>query len=482
MYENKKMVVCKNKIWFQNLPELFCDFKIIPTTDMNLEQQLNAITRLVLILFIIILLFNVKQSFIFLAVSLIFIIVFYFVQKKNLEQFIKESFTMNKNLSTYNSKPIPTTNSGCYKTNTMINPIIPNKITQQQLPIVRPTFCNDQVKLNVNDPNYMSINQRLVGGPNPKTLIAPIIPEPVANLEYWKANNLVSRPSINSRSQFDVYNSGYFVSENCGKNHQYNQVINDCYGINVENNIIEDFEKESYSHKDEDDYNTERTNKRKQQNIENFETPICKNDNNCGYLNQNDDPNIYVQTIQPGIYSVDEIIQPINSNIGITYTPQIGTTTEKITPNKNNVLFTEHKPGFSYIKKEYVNNEPNAYDMYDPRFTGYGTGYRSYTDEDLGNTKYYYDDVNAIRMPNYITRNKIDIFDFAPTYGPKEDFDNTDNIRDLANQKYLDSALEQRTSLQQSLLRKRNSEMWQQRQYPMYKSGGRMLGGNGFRA
>ena len=32
-------------------------------------------------------------------------------------------------------------------------------------------WCDDDVPLNPNDPGYMSINQKLAGGPNPKTLI-----------------------------------------------------------------------------------------------------------------------------------------------------------------------------------------------------------------------------------------------------------------------------------------------------------------------
>ena len=36
----------------------------------------------------------------------------------------------------------------------------------------------------------------------------------------------------------------------------------------------------------------------------------------------------------------------------------------------------------------------------------------------LGQTKFYYDDVDAIRMPNYITRSNIDHQPFADRYGP----------------------------------------------------------------
>lgn len=414
------MVVSKNKIWFKNPQILFSDFKIIPTSNMNIEEQLNSITRLILIIFIIILIFNLQKGLIFLFVALLFVLIIYYLQKKNLERFIKEYY-------------MDTNYSNCYK------PQIIN--TPQKTPIIKPTFCNDAVKLEVNSQNYQSINQKLVGKPNPKTLINPIIPEPLANLEYWKTNNLVNFSGINTRTQFDTYNSGYQVSSNCKKREQK---------CNQET-IIEDFEPN---------------------------TNTCQND--CGYLDKNDNPNIYVQTIQPDVYSLNEVIQPINSNIGITYTPQIGPTTRNISENKKSILFEEHKPDYKHKEEKYENNTITQNDVYDPRFTGYGTSYRSYTDENLGNTKYYYDDINAIRMPNYITRNKLDIFDFAPKYGPQQHID-TSTIRDLANQKFTDSTIEQRTMLQESLMRKRNSEMWQQKLYPMYKTSARVSGGLGFK-
>ena len=45
--------------------------------------------------------------------------------------------------------------------------------------------------------------------------------------------------------------------------------------------------------------------------------------------------------------------------------------------------------------------------VYDPRSNSYGTSYRSYIDKMTGQVRYYYDDINAIRQPNYITRNNI---------------------------------------------------------------------------
>ena len=45
----------------------------------------------------------------------------------------------------------------------------------------RPTskrFCNNEVTLTPNDPNYVSSNQRLAGTANPKTFISPVIVPP----------------------------------------------------------------------------------------------------------------------------------------------------------------------------------------------------------------------------------------------------------------------------------------------------------------
>ena len=111
-------------------------------------------------------------------------------------------------------------------------------------------------------------------------------------------------------------------------------------------------------------------------------------------------------------------------------------------------------------------------DVYDPRFYGYGTSYRSYTDELTGQTRFYYDDINSIRMPNYVSRSNIDFAKYADTYGPlnnsnKNGNPNNSEIRALANDSFLRASLQQRTELQERLLRKRNNEMWQLRKYPV---------------
>ena len=186
--------------------------------------------------------------------------------------------------------------------------------------------------------------------------------------------------------------------------------------------------------------------------------------------------NLFTQYIQPDIFTRNEIIEPINSNIGISFTQQFEPKTS--VRDEKGLTYIEHDPlVFSKEDKEELDIGITEYNIYDPRFTGYGTSYRSYTDKNLGQTKFYYDDINAIRMPNYITRSNIDFAKYADTYSPLSDQNkygniHTNNIRALAQDSFVRSSIEQRESLSESLMRKRNAELWQTRKYPMRTFGG----------
>ena len=174
--------------------------------------------------------------------------------------------------------------------------------------------------------------------------------------------------------------------------------------------------------------------------------------------------------IQPDSYTRNEIIEPINSNIGISFTQQFEPLTS--TRSKNALSYIEHDPRL-YNPEPPRKIEPTVTEsnVYDPRFYGYGTSYRSYQDKNLGQTKFFYDDINSVRMPNYLVRSNIDFAKYADSYGPLTDQnrygnDNTANIREMAQKSFLDSSIQQRESLSESLMRKRNNEMWQVRQFP----------------
>jgi len=195
--------------------------------------------------------------------------------------------------------------------------------------------------------------------------------------------------------------------------------------------------------------------------------------------------NLFTQTVQPGVYTTSQINQPINSNMGISFTQQFPPTSRTVNPNTGSVNFTERDPRII----EPIMEELPEYDgaiatesnINDPRFSGYGTSYRSYTDDNLGQTRFYYDDIDAIRMPNYITRSNIDNQPFADHYGPLQtgsangNIQNS-NIRELANNSFLDNSLIFRTEMQERLMRKANSNAWQNRSAPKRTGGQRMMG------
>ena len=487
------MFKCKNKIWLENITELFCCLNIVPLEGMTLESQLNSLSRLVIMIFMILYLLNVKFSYLFLLLSLLFIIILYYIQRYNMEQFKSEHFTetncgksnaLATTSRTFCNQQGQLQSQHFAKNNyTKSDPLFQNTTSQR--------FCNDQKSLNYNNPNYMSANQRLVGKPNPKTLIPPVIVPPPADLGFWKANNLIKHSAINTASQIDITRSGYKVQTKCGDLQNTYLVPTDLCETqeNSDEKVQENFQmpylKQVPLGNHSGQVNTSCGYNPEQLEVAGLPTNYPAGNCEKNPLMKKYNDNLYTNTLQPNVYTRNQINEPINSNIGISFTQQIPPITCKNTKD-GGVIFTEHDPRIIEPVEEGKNmnviNDINVSNVYDPRHTGYGTSYRAYTDDNIGQTRFFYDDVNAIKMPNYITRSKIDFASFADTYGPKkegEQFGNLNNstIRALANDQFLRSTIEQRTDLQESLMRKFNTRYSQQRSAPIRTGGQYMLGG-----
>lgn len=177
--------------------------------------------------------------------------------------------------------------------------------------------------------------------------------------------------------------------------------------------------------------------------------------------------NLITQTLQPGVYQKSHVGEPIQSNIGISFTQEFVPT--EIDSTSNRIKYTQQDPKNLIVtptlREEVI--EQSVENIYDPRFNGYGTSYRSYVDKLTGRPQFYYDDIDSITMPNYITRSNIDTFPWANTYGPDKITDTNDEYRQLANNAFHDSAIQFRTELQERLMRKRNAELWQRRVAPI---------------
>jgi hypothetical protein len=374
-------------------------------------------------------------------------------------------------------------------------------------------YANDPISLEPFDKTTLSLNQKLVGQANPKTKIAPIIIAPSHDLDYWRANNLITHSHVNIKTEQDVYQSGYEITTACN-----NPKIKEKFGYNnsKEYKLPPKYGSNTWHPQQEEDSSNNKTQKElyfpfKDQNSIKLRKNVVLDENrgqvntSCSYnpkqivtsnlpsnynaSNCQEDPkmaqynkNLFTQIIEPGIYTVNQVNEPINSNMGISFTQQLEPTTYEIDKN-GGMTFTQHDPRIiepvEQIPQEQTVNESN---IYDPRFSGYGTSYRSYIDKQLGQPRFAYDDINAIRMPNYITRNKIDFESFGDTYGPlkpgeENGNDLTANIRELSQASWFKNTGDFRESLMFSSLRKRNSEMWQRRMYPMSTSNQRMSGG-----
>lgn len=561
------MLKCNNVFWVENFTDLFCDFRIIPFKNMNLESQMNAMTRLIFFIFIILLLFlDLKSCLIFLCLSILVIILFYYIKKKKTqENFVNnikyKNVTNNKRMSNKNKKNINYHNPNVFidyeRADIQKNP----KTGKQEVIFNDPTAytwyndekpfdfnnlsdykdynpeiqkrknnvysnniqdINNMYNNNNNDSTYISMNQNLVGKPNPKTLIPPVIAPPIADLGYWKTNNLIVHSHINDQKQVDNYQSGYQVSTCCGANNKNMFVENDApkylrkrpasqkYGYkrnNYQKNVSNLYEYTETKENFELQQENNRKDKREREMKENFEdksklkVPYEIKANQSGWVNTscgyNPDQlydsglptnypageceedslfkeynrNLFTQTIQPGVYSYNEVNEPINSNIGISFTQQFEPTTVHMDPSHDSVTYIEHDPRLFDEEIEPYEETVNEANVYDPRFTGYGTSYRAYTDDNIGQTRFYYDDIDSVRMPNYIVRSNIDFMQAADKYGPMmtpEGNRYNEEIRNLANDEFLKNSLTFRTGLQERLMRKANAVRWQRRQAPIH--------------
>jgi hypothetical protein len=588
--------------WLEDVKHFFSSIQVLPMGNMTMEEQLNALSRLILIIFVVMLLLNFKYSVQFLVISLSFIIIVYYIQRKTMQTCTKNDpnkIVENFAFQRYDKAPIE-----------KVTPLSLNNLAQSKKVLVNGSwkedtfiegpqnlaFCNDEVSIdppssfavNLNqnlkygmyapppstgkEPN-MNDGQQLSAGCNPLTKIAPVVVAPSYELSYWKQNNLVENSHINRAGpQEDMYLSGYGVSTCCDYlpdgseliprkpvkrmtsisgsdfKEEYNQCgggikapypsdervyvpemqvqENYCGGIRApypsderpfvpEMRVREDYcggikapypsderpwvpempVRENYNPPAKyADLNTVKNPKRVAVQPDkpgwvntscgynpgqiyrsglpsNFPAGNCMQDPKLKRFNEN----LFTQTVTPGVYTTNQIIEPISSNIGISFQQQF----EPVTCSRDDkgLTYTQHDPRIIQPASDEAtpleSEQQATYDnVYDPRFYGYGTSYRSYIDQNLGQPRFMYDDINSIRHPAYITRSKIDHLPYADKYGPiqeNSEFGNihTPNIRALAQDSWLRDSLQFRNDISERRMRKINSEAWERRLFPI---------------
>lgn len=166
-----------SKFWFEDPSQLMREKTLLPTGLCSSEEQWNSVTRLSIVVFIIMIAAtSFSYATIFLTISILLIIVLYYFQKR----------MKNKTVEYF---------SDYHKENFSNSGIV---LTRKQL---------------LPDASYITNNQQLLGGPNPKTLYAPIMVPPIASLSYWKSNDIAQIPQINELTYFEKGLSGYEETE-----------------------------------------------------------------------------------------------------------------------------------------------------------------------------------------------------------------------------------------------------------------------------
>jgi hypothetical protein len=362
-------------------------------------------------------------------------------------------------------QPLPKTYTCDYKEQLFIQP-------DRRMVTVNSDNTIPSVKLvDSNDEGQVYSNHALTGQAHPRTKIAPVITARSLDLDYWKDTPMTHLSILNKRKKQYPNLAGY--NTDWYDNDVIAEPVRKTLGNQVlASPLVQTIQPGVYTLPTSydpinNDFNIDETTDfepvqqvRDRGNV--IFTPISSKAPTPGTK-----PEPEPKTDAPKVESQPE--KPIMSSVpGKVLPPPSGNTVEKFMPY---IQSTQTHLSNAYPQQQELQNDVSIYNVFDPRFTGYGSDNRNYLEPTLNQTRYYYDDVNAIRMPNYIVRSKLDscVTGFGDQYGPMRIDQRTLNEnRPLAEQAYLDNHLAFRNDLMESLMRKKNSELWQIRKAPKY--------------
>lgn len=460
------------QFWVGDFTQLFCDFNIFPQST-NLVDNMNALTRLVIVIALTVLYFSLRIALMVLIIGLSLVAILYYSLEK------VDSKTPNEPFK-----------GGLH-------------FEGRQPP---PRFCNDATPITPNDPGYLSKNQILTQGgsrlhqANPKTYVKPLIAPPSHDLSSWKANDFVHHSGTNRKGNFDLARAGYSLDS-------YGPLNKTSFSpAPVKAKVL------TAPHEAETPSPQEYKDRLLTQTIQ---PGVYQKDLTCEPTNS-----LIGITAPPQLHS-NEVQKLPNGGLKLTELPYIGeinlrpslgTPVDKLSlvplqedhhpgshPGSRPGSQLDHHPGSHpgsqlqppfNVDQSPFNKPPGTFpdltqsydNVYDPRLTGYGDQSRFYIDPMTGSPSWYYKDVESITKPNYITRSKIDTLPFADTYGPDKPnpYAESTGFREMVNQHFHDSQIAFRTDLQTRLMRKRNSEVAQRRAAPISTQARYMAGARAY--
>lgn len=316
-------------------------------------------------------------------------------------------------------------------------------------------FCRDERPITMNQ-QYVSNNHALVGKPIPLTYENPVIVAPAMAWDYWSTRDVIPT-GVNSETNFDAFQSGYMTCKD---------------------DSVESFEfprtkpvakppqiNEKGTIGDMNDVCTYNPTQLMAYNIpSNVQSGLCAQTPELSEYNKN----LFTSNLGPRTYNELQMVEPIQSNMGITFQQQLPPVTKRVNEDGSTTFITkdprisESGPTPMQSPAPYA----DASNVYDPKSGGYGTSYRAYTDPMTGRTRYFYDDINAVRNPNFVIRSNIDHNKWANSYGPMEN--HIQKNRALAQAQFTNDTLKQREELQEMYMNKVNRQvLWQRRLAPI---------------
>jgi hypothetical protein len=505
--------------WAYDLSSLFRCFNLVPYGSISSGSRLNAITRLVLLIYVILLIVKYKHAHLFFVCSIILILIVHL--KYSQENFELLSYDNNK-MSKYTSQHLNKTqdynaNPEMRITNTL-NPHVLSPNTQRE------TYADIQ---------YYSPKS----GVNTKMFIEPLIVPRSLDREVWGYPSTypsgMNTSTLYEQTESQNFPNGYnqylpreemqYINVNQPQNPEQNP-MNFNKKLTPINQVMNDYTKPLYTSPKSPQPPTKFA---QQENYQNMNATKVLNDNlgknnvssiesvmdikqpvgnymlpaTPTYMYTEDyfkqpDNKLFLQDVQPNMYSYSVEQTPINANIGITYNPQHPPQFRDQVYNDNDdyPVFTRVDPQLvrddgtpgqisqnprrgawssKYSNIDAPAGSVNFEDIYDSRFTSYGDPYRSYSDVNLGQVQYYYSDVDAYRRPNFIIRSNVDFVDYHDPNGKiKPYYERSASLadtKDIVENRYDADSLMHREDLMSRQMAKRNAEMWQLREAPLRK-------------
>ena len=453
-----------------------------PFDEQSFEAKMNDVTKLVVLVFIILILTcSIRLALLFLFCGILVTTIAYYIGRRFL---ISKEYYGNV-ASLQEAVPPVTFNSP--SNNLVITPsfneqrkCFPKPVSVDGLNI-KPNESNLQLINGQQSSAYqyegvpldenVSLNQKLAGTMIPKTLVQPVIPSPIYDFDTWQPTDFVVPTGINDQKTQELYYNGYVTDSTTAPSTSVKELVPLYKGtLKANESYPGEVGTEEYSSHDNDYVNTAcgmHPNNLSKNLPVNYNAPLPLQST------PNYNENLFSIPLQPDLYTKSQVNQndASMSNLGISYTQQFEPTI--LEPKSGYDEFVELDPLQNKISTKHCDynfaDQPHRRNVFDPRQNGYGTQYRSYIDPMLGQPRFYYGDIDQQNNNGYLTRNDVDFASFGTSTGmyPHNDPLEGQALYTFADETYANSMLGHRTELQQRLMHKNSNRAWQQRVAPI---------------